>query len=602
MSSASGGGGAGGGPSFPDLDARCATPAQDGVDTSGWPEVFVGTVEQGCSDEAAAGTYDKPLCNPHLAAERVDQAGSIITLRGGVYRLAELEGPNGPGGIGLPGRDDYTASQFLLFRSEPGTTAMLLGSVQRSGGWEMHSASPRVFRLDVSDLAEDPKALYEVIDGAEGSFDEARRFRHMMIFVDGERAHANVSDLAEGSEGSPETSMTEDGSTHDFTWTKADGSGAGCGSDNAGCFVYLRADDPSFDPNTRAFELSQTNAIGAPPGGVHHVVIDGIATRFTQCGGLNCSLAFEGSNNVLIQNSSFGHVANSNDNSYGIGLWSTNGSIVRRNRVFDSAYWGGTPNSKGITFMISGQEEPNWVCGNEVFHIPGEAGIGSKSGVQRLHIIGNYVHDCAFGVETNGDRTQDGTLYEAGAYAIEQNIFENNSVAVWLRQPGGDGGMAGNAGAGPDFVVNNLFIDNRSGVLLATQMTPGARVLNNIFLGGPTANACSGEDCGAAIYYANNAGEIRDFTFVLETLEVDFSNNLFFGHDASHGVNRNWTPDYEHFTLAEFQTAYASELNSLDADPLLDAVYRPASGSPALGAGLAEYYGLETVNIGPYLE
>jgi hypothetical protein len=600
--SSSAGGGGGVGPGFPELDARCATPAQDGVDTTSWPEVFIGTAEHGCSDDAAAGTFETPLCNPHLAADRVDRAGTIITFRGGTYRLADFEGPDGPGGIGLPGREDYGADAFLLVRSEPGSTAILVGSIRLAGGWEEHSSSPRVFRLDVSDLPADPKALYEVVDGPEQLFDEARRFRHMMVFRDGARSHADVADLVDGSEGSPETSMTEDRSTHDFTWTKANAAGEGCGSDNAGCFIYLRADDAGFEPGEKAFEASQYNAIGGPSGRLDYLVVDGIATRFTQCGGLNCSLWLEGSDYVVVQNSSFGHVANSDDNSYGIGLWNTNGSIVRRNRVFDSAYWGGTPNSKGITFMISGQEAPNWVCGNEVFHIPGDAAICSKSGVQRLQVIGNYVHDCEVGVVTNGDRTQDGTLYAGGAYAIEQNIFERNGSGVALSQPGGDGGTAGDAGAGPDVVANNLFIDNRSGVRLATQMTPGARVFNNIFLGGPVANACSGEDCGAAIYYANNAGEVRDFEHPLGQLGVVLSNNLFHEHDASHGVNRNWTANYEFFTLAEFQATYASESGSLDADPLLDADFRPAAGSPAVDAGFAEYYGLESVHIGPHLQ
>ena len=156
--------------------------------------------------------------------------------------------------------------------------------------------------------------------------------------------------------------MTEDASTNDFTWTKADTSGAGCGNGNAGCFIYLRADSAAFGPNGAELEVSQYNAIGGGAGQANHLVIDGVHTRFTQCGGLNCSVWFEGSNDLLIQNSSFGHVANSDDNSYALGLWQTNGSIVRHNAIFDSAYWGGTPNSKGLTFMISGATTPNWVC------------------------------------------------------------------------------------------------------------------------------------------------------------------------------------------------------------------------------------------------
>jgi hypothetical protein len=585
-----------GGSSLLPLDARCPTPAQDAVDRTGWPEIFVGTSAQGCSDAEGSGSRAAPFCNPHLALSKVNQAATIVTLMDGEYRLDNfVNASNAKGGLGIPSRSDYSASQFFVLRADKGATPVILGSIRLSADWKSHGTSPRVFRIDVSGLPQDPKALYRVEDQLAQRYTKARRFRHMMVFREGVRSHADVASLLDGSAGKPETSMTEDASTNDFTWTKADAGGAGCGAGNAGCFIYLRADSAAFDPNGAELEVSQYNAIGGDAGQANHLVIDGVHTRFTQCGGLNCSVWFDGSNDLLIQNSSFGHVANSDDNSYALGLWQTNGSIVRRNAIFDSAYWGGTPNSKGLTFMISGATAPNWVCGNEIYHIPGDAGVGSKNGVKDLRIVGNYIHDSVNCVSTNQDRTQGGVFYEAGSYVIQQNVFERCQQGVRMARPSG-----GTASA--DVVLNNLFIDNVHGVRLAASTTPASGIFNNIFIGGPLANACDAAGaCGAGVYFANNGADPLDFAYILKDLGVVLSNNLYFGLTYSHGVNRNWTANYANYTLSEIQKEYGAEASSLSEDPLLDADHVPASSSPVIGRGLGKFYDEPSVNIGVHL-
>ena len=588
--------GTGGGSSLLPLDARCPIPAQDGVDKTGWPEIFVGTTAQGCSDAEGSGSRPTPFCNPHLALSKVSQAAAIVTLMNGEYRLDSfVNSSNGKGGLGIPSRSDYSASQFFVLRADKGASPVILGSIRLAAEWKSYGTGPRVFRLDVSSLPQDPKALYKVEDELAQRYTKARRFRHVMVFRNGVRSHADVASLVDGSDGKPETSMTEDASTNDFTWTKADASGAGCGDANAGCFLYLRADSAAFDPNGAQFEVSQYNAIGGASGGANHLVIDGVHTRFTQCGGLNCSVWFENSNDILIENSSFGHVANSDDNSYGLGLWQTNGSIVRHNMIFDSAYWGGTPNSKGLTFMISGATAPSWVCGNEIYHIPGDGGISAKDGVKDLHIVGNYIHDSVNCVSTNQDRTQDGVFYEAGNYVIQQNVFERCQNGVLMTRASG-------RTATPDNVVNNLFIDNVHGIELTGNTTPASGIFNNIFLGGPPATPCgSSSDCSAGVYFSNNAGDPLDFSYIVKDLGVGLSNNLYSGLPYSHGVNRNWTANYANYTLSEFQKEYGAEADSLSEDPLLDKNHVPASNSPVIGKGLGKFYDEPSVNIGVYL-
>ncbi len=569
----------------------CAVPVQEAVNTSSWPEVFVGTAAHGCEDSAAAGTRAKPLCNPHLALARLTSKGRVLTFLDGVYRLDDLPKPDGSrGALGVP-NVKATATEFLVLRAAAGAKPLILGSVALSGGWTEHSQSPRVFRRAVDPLLRDVKALYQVVDGPQASYLRARRFRHVMESRSGARSHAPVAALADGSTvGSLETSITETQATRDGTWTKADASGAGCGEGNAGCYLYLRVDDAAFDPNAVSFEASQYAAIG---GAGSYLVVQGLHTRFTQCGGLNCSIQFEGVTQALIQDSSFGHVANSDDNSYGLGLWFSNGSIVRRNVVFDSAYWGGVSNSKGITFMCGGDVAPNWVCNNEVFHIPGQAGVTSKGGESNLQVLGNHVHDCTVGIESSHVREQDGKKYPAGNWTVQQNLVERCDSGVLLSRNGKADEQPG------EQIRNNLFRDNREAVTFSAGTPPGSRVVNNLFLAGPRSEQCNGKDCGAALYFANNAGEVRDFDYLFTTAKIHTSHNLFHGFAWTHGVNRNWTANYVNRTLAEFQQAFAAhgaEEGSLDADPLLGSDLAPGPGSPLLGTGLPEV----SPNIGPF--
>ncbi len=578
----------------------CATPVQDAVDTASWPEIFIGTTADGCSDGEGAGTASVPFCNPHLAMASVTTAKTIVTFLDGVYRLSEFHRSDGTtGGVSLPRVSSSTAGEFVVIRAAANARPVLVGSVPLSGDWTEYSQSPRVFRTSVSGLSNDVRGLW-LLDGELGLDTPVRRPRHVTMSIDGTRSHADVANLADDDEtGFAETSMTESAENRDFTWTKADESGTSCSDANDGCYVYLRIDDTAIDPGTLTFEAGQSAAMG---GGSHYMVIDGLHTRFTQApSGQNSSAWFEGLDHVLIQNASFGHIANSNENAYALGIWFSQGSIIRNNQFFDAAYWGGTPNSKGLTFMCGGQIEPNWACGNEIFHIPGDAGIGSKGGEENLRVIGNYLHDCQTCVQVSEHRDQDGEAYPGGGWQIQQNVFQRCHTGVML----GTGHEPPETDA-PHLIINNLFLDNFAGVRATQRMKAGSGVHNNVFLGGALANSCDAYGtCGAGVYFSNGSGDVLDFDFVLDTLGLKLSHNLYFDLTSSHGANRNWTPNFVVYTLDEFRSAWSAlnpEEGSLDADPQLDADngYRPLPGSPVIGAGDGSFYDTAPVNIGPH--
>jgi hypothetical protein len=416
--------------------------------------------------------------------------------------------------------------------------------------------------------------------------------RHVMVMRSGGRAHASVGELSDSSTaGQPETSMTENDSTKNFTWTKADASGAACGAENAGCYIYLRADG-AYSPNSYDFEIPQTATFTA---GSSYMVLDGMHGRFS----ISDEVHFEGKEHVLIKNSSFGHLAAGNGNSYALGLWYSNGSIVKNNKVFDSAYWGGASNSKGITFMVGGETSPNWVCNNEIYHVPGEAGVGSKGGVSNLRILGNYIHDSGTCIQTDQNRTQDGVFYPAGGWTVQQNVLRRCGIGVQI-------GRGATDVTKPELVVNNVFADNFHGVSLGGSSTMSSRLHNNIFIGGSKANSCdSYGTCGAGIYFANNSEAVRDFSYLFGTLKIRMSNNFFSELDRSHGANRNWTPNFAHYDLSQFKSAYSAfgpEGGSGAGDAMLDGAYKPLSGSPVRDAGLSEFFDLPAVNMGIYLQ
>src|SRR5690606_19598176 len=286
-------------PGSPGAGPACPAPEQGPIGAD-WPEVFVG--EEGC-DDAASGSREQPVCSLGRALELIPVAPGIVTLLEGTYRAGATVNRRG------------SASEYFVIRAASGAKPVVLGSTAISGA-SFEAAGDGLTRAAVSALENDPAGLW-LADGT--------RMIHVMEMRDGVRSHAPTSAVLEAG-----------------TWTKADVDGNGCGDDNAGCYIYLRP-PAGLDVSTASFEASQHGFVYSNGGSF--LVIDGISTRFTQ----SAAVFTEDATNLLIQNCDFAHNANSNDNSYNLRLWGSDGSVVRNNKVSDSRYWGGAVNSHGIT-------------------------------------------------------------------------------------------------------------------------------------------------------------------------------------------------------------------------------------------------------------
>ncbi len=532
-------------PDFEPVTSACAEPLQGPVGTD-WPEVVVG--QAGC-DDSGPGTASTPVCSFGEAFSRLPDAPGILTIQDGTYRLEDHWAPDsGSFSASRPG----TRDAYFVIRAAAGASPVLVGSMGLDGS-DFEDAGGGLVRVDVSHMPRDTKGLWT----ADGS-----RLAHVMEMREGVRSHAHVVDVVDPG-----------------TWTKADAAGTGCGNDNEGCYIYLRA-AANLDVATTTFEVSQGHFIGAI--GSTFMVMRGLTFRFTQ----STAAYFENAHNLLIEDCDFGHNANSNDNSYSVQVWSSQGAIVRRNKVFDSRYWGGAVNSHGITFMITGDATDVWACDNEVWDIIGH-GISIKGGVSNLHVVGNYIHDVGNGIHVSNSRCHwrgcDEHHYPGGAWIIHENLCERCGNGVYLP------GVYDN----PDFVFpstifNNLFVDCEAGVSIA-KTAPMPLLRNNLFLGG---------DMGL---HLNGSGDNTQWADLWIDRGLDSDHNLFFDNTDAIYVTANWSGAERGMTLAEYQTEYDVEPHSLQEDPLLDADHRPQSGSPALDAGDPSVYRDDSaVHIGLY--
>ncbi|MBW2463616.1 MAG: right-handed parallel beta-helix repeat-containing protein, partial [Deltaproteobacteria bacterium] len=484
-------GSAGTGPACPD-------PAQ-GPMGADWPEVFVGV--EGCDDDAA-GDRDAPFCTFERAFEVADAAPYIVTVLDGTYRQRDHE-------VSRRG----TAEEYFVIRADEGATPVILGSEALLGA-NFETVDGGLLRVDVSALPSDPTGFWT----AAGT-----RMIHVMEDRDGRRSHANTADVVDPG-----------------TWTKADAAGAGCGGDNAGCFIYLRP-TAGLDVAATEFEASQGSFITSIGG--HYQVVDGISTRFTQ----DTAIFFESARHILIQNGDFAHNANSDDNSYNLRLWGADGALVRRNRVSDSRYWGGRVNSHGITFMVAGDEDDIWVCENEVFDMIG-MGVSTKGGSSNVHVVGNYLHDIGTGVHTSNSRCDwegcDVHLYPGGSYTVRENLFERCGTGVSISATD-----ARPESVGPSRVFNNLFVDGGEGVETArASVQPTLR--NNVFMGS-----------GTGLYFSAGTPTTWPDYYIAEGFDSDF--NLF-DVETSVYVYADWSGTERAMSLTDYQSDYGGEGNSTE--------------------------------------
>lgn len=513
----------------------CLTPPQGPIGAD-WPEVFLGV--EGC-DDAGPGTRAQPFCSWQVAINANDVPATVTVLDGD-YRFPEA----GRGQVNKPG----TAQEYFTLRADEGASPVFYGSERvEAGAWE--AAGDGVWRTPVEGWRNNPTGLW-LADGT--------RVLHQTDF-DGGRLHANVAELVEPNR-----------------WTKANAGGIRCDNDNAGCFIYLRP-STGLVPNNEAFEASQANLLFAL--GSDYLVIRGLTTRFTQSSGL----FVESSDFVLIEDNDFGHNSNGNDNAYSAFVQYADGTMLYNNRAFDSRYWGGYANSKGLTVMTGGDQADIWICGNEVWDIIGQ-GIATKSGVSNAHIVGNYVHEVATAIVVPSQRCHwngcDVQLWPGGNWTIRENIIEGCREGIDMHTFNPEADYAGNR------IYNNLFVDTGYGIKIDLGNRPEF-IRNNIFIGG---------DAGLLLE-AIISGE-QGWPDRLLDNGLDSDRNLFFNTAAVMQHPNSSGASYTPLSLEEYVTQYGGDANSLGADPQLDADWRPGAGSPVLGAGDPSTYDANTVNIG----
>lgn len=476
--------------------------------------------------------------------------GDTLTLRAGVYRLTgetDLHTINTP---------------HLTVQGYAGELVEIFGSYSTANDtWQPYNAN--VWRIPAGQLSSDPK----------GMFNGQQRVDHQSD-LDGGRDHDNVSHLVLPNH-----------------WTKADTNGNQCFADNSGCYIYLYP-AAGQNPNDEVYELSQRGLPRVAANG-DYFTLRNVRVYYTQ----SSPIFFEGADFITLEDNVFGHVSNGNDNSYGVRIWDSEGSVVRRNKVFDSVYWGGTSNSKGITFMVSKPGAPNVVEYNEIFDIPGRAAVGTKGGVSNLIVRYNHIHDVYAAFEpghfrcvwsssnTDGCQVTDPEYRPAGNWRIYGNIVTHSEVGLLLAAFEEDGDN--------NWLYNNVFYNMKSAVNIGWDGVFGTVIANNIFMN---------NEVGIYLQSGGTTTTVDDY------LDQFVSHhNLYFNTSvADIHLRPNWGGNFysgTSYDLATFQSQFSeTEVQSISMDPqFVDTTeFNLLESSPAVDAGSGEFWGVSAVNMGAH--
>ncbi len=514
-------------------------------------------------DDSNPGTEDQPLATITKGLELVDNGDRLI-IREGVYRLTD----EADGAVNFH-RPDATADNHVVIQAYEGEHVVILGS-RSSEGQTWENAGNGLYRMPADFLAHDPTGMFRLGSDIE----DATRIEHVMVMRGGVRSHADA------------TALEDPG-----TWTKADDSGVGCDKDNAGCYIYLRPAEGN-DPSNFVYEFSQRKL--AHFQGTSYLEIRGLTFYYTQ----NEAFGIEGGEGQLVENNVFGHNSNGNDNAYSIFISYGAAPIVRNNEAFDSRYWGGFSNSKGLTFMDIDPNRPPLVEGNYVHDIMGQ-GICTKDGVANLVARRNILERVGVGIQASGPRCHwtapdcvegDPEYYPGGGWQIYENLFigcgHGVNIIVWseTQEAGKD-----------NHIFNNVFLANETSGVDQRLANAGTLVANNIFMNNPR-----------AMYLDHGNG---DETKTVEDFLPTFTShhNLFFQNDADYLLRPNWggpSGSGTAYSLDEMQQNYGIEEGSLSGDPLFvsetDRDFHLQDGSPAKGSGDGSFYDRDSVDMGMY--
>ena len=510
-------------------------------------------------DDAQDGSLNSPFRTIAHALDIAD-TGDTVNIRAGTYRLMDEQ----PGASHIMATG-ATETSFLTIQAYEGEDVTILGSLStEEQSWEAYDGG--LYRMPADFLPHDPT----------GMFAGDVRIAHVMKTVSGTRSHADVVDLSAPGQ-----------------WTKADASGVGCPSENSGCYIYLMPIGGE-DPNTQTFELSQRKLFYTT-GDVSYMTVRGLRVLYTQ----NSAFSFEGGRGQVIEDNVLGHNSNGNDNAYSVFVSYGGGVVIRNNEIFDSEYWGGTPNSRGITLMDMDPSDPALIEGNYVHDIIG-MGVTTKGGVSNVIVRGNLIRNVGKGVETPGPRCHwtkpdcvagDPEYYPAGAWQISENAFVGCGHGVH---------MLPHTEADPDpawgdTIYNNVFFANVTAGINISLANAGTVIANNIFASNPRA---------VYLNHGNSGTEavVEDFLPMFAA-----HHNLFFDNDADYFLRPDWTGadgSGTGFSLDDTTSSHDVEDGSLSGDPqFVDAAgddFHLQTGSPAEGAGDGSFYSVSAVDMGMY--
>ena len=492
-------------------------------------------------NDSNSGTQEAPFQTIGFALTRIN-LGDVLYLRGGEYRMMEQ-------GTTTVNFSDSIVDYHIEIRGYPGERAILLGSINtQNKNWYQYT--PGIWRIPADFLTNDPTGMFKFNSGHISS----ERISHgPVFFIDGRRSHHHVADMEEN------------------TWTKADINGIACGTSNAECYLYFK--NSIVNPNDHIYEFSQRGSFYVT--GTDYFVFENLEVYYTQSAGIFT----EGCDNIIIRNCTFGHNSNGDDNSYSLRIWSSGGALIANNKVFDSEYWGGYSNSKGITFMIVDPANPHIVENNEIYDIAGSAAVGVKGGVSNLIVRNNYIHDVVLAFHPGDYRCTDSTACDpsdprfrpGGSWKIYNNLIINSETGIEL--PGYEV-----VGAGGNVIYNNTFYNVETAVGIGWDGAPGNIFKDNIF-----AN-------GVAGFYLSSGGTTTTVEDYLD--QFDSYNNIFFNNSfADIHLRPNWGGTYFSGTpyfLDEFKSIFAGrEVDSLSTDPMFGNVgannFHPATESLACG-------------------
>lgn len=515
------------------------------IQTAMGAEYFVATD----GNDEGNGSINQPWHSLSHAFEQL-QDGDTLTLRAGVYRLIEEVDLNT---INTPN---------LTFQGHEGEQVDILGSYSTQGLiWEAYDNN--IWRIPADDMTRDPT----------GMFNGGSRISHQSD-LDGGRDHDHVSNLITPNH-----------------WTKADINGIQCFQDNAECYIYLYP-QVGEDPNSETYELAQ-RSLARVAGNGHHMVVRNLNFYYTQ----SAPIFFESADYITLENNTFAHTSNGNDNAYAVRIWDSQGSVVRNNKIYDSVYWGGTSNSKGVSFMVTKTGDPNIVEYNEIYDIPGRSAVGTKGGTSNLIVRYNYIHDvfnafepgsfrCVWSsTNTDGCQESDEEYRPAGNWQIYGNIIANSTIGLILTAYDNDNNN--------NQLYNNVFYNVRSGVELGWDGTWGTLISNNIF---------ANSEVGIYLHSGGTTTSISDYLD-----QYSSHHNLFFNNShADIHLRPNWGGNFYSGTpyeLNTFQNQYSShELSSLATDPIFANTlnFQLLETSPAVNAGDGSLWSVPQVNIGAH--